>query len=90
MVNKSSNTENYVRDNLLKCTFQNGLLASEILLFLKKFRFFKQEFSTGKPILNIKYHHPVSQNNYLFYPFNNQLDHILPIILQSLKLQNAT
>lgn len=61
---------------LSKHIFQNGLLASKLLSFLREVKFGKQEFFASKPIFNIKYHHPGSQNNNYLSLFNNQLDYI--------------
>lgn len=62
---------------LSRHTLQDGLLANELLSSLRKVRFNKQEFSSGKPISDIKYHHLGSENNNLFHPFNNQLNYKL-------------
>ena len=53
------------------------LLRSESSSSLKEVRFNKHEFPTGIPVSNIKYDHPGSQNDNVFYPFHNQLDYIL-------------
>lgn len=50
----------------------NNLLSS-----LKKVWLSQQEFSAGKPVLNIKYYHPRFQNNNLSYLFNDYLYYVL-------------
>ena len=57
LVGKSLGTGSYARDGLSRCTPQDGLFASESLLFLRKIRFSEQVFPSGKPVLNIKYYH---------------------------------
>ena len=74
LVGKSSDTGSYAR---AEHTFQDGLLRSESSSSLKEARFSEQEFSTGILVSNIKYDHPGSQNDNLFYPFHNQLDYAL-------------
>lgn len=39
--------------------------------------FSKYEFLIITPVLDIRYEHPKSLNNNLFYWFNNQLDYVL-------------
>ena len=39
--------------------------------------FSKSEFPFGTSVLNTRYEHFRSQNNNLFYPFNNQRDYAL-------------
>ena len=58
-------------------TPQDGLLGSESSSSLTEVRFSEQEFPAGTPVSNIKYDHPGSQNDNLFYPFHNQLDYAL-------------
>ena len=70
-VGKSSDIGSRARDNLSERTHQNGLLASESSLSLKKVRFSEQEFAANKPVSNIKYHHTGSNNKNRFYPFNS-------------------
>ncbi len=77
LVDKSSGTGSYVRDSLSRYTPQDRLLASESLLSLREVKFSKQEFSVGKPVSDIKYHHPSFQSNNTFHSFNNQLDYVL-------------
>ena len=77
LVGKNSNTESHARDNLSRRISQDKLLVNELLSSLTEVRFSEQEFPVGKPVLNIKYHHPDSQNNNLFYLFNDQLDYTL-------------
>ena len=71
LVGKSLDTRSNARDGLSELSFQAGLFASKSSLSLKEVRFSKQEFSTGKPISDIKYHHSGSQNNKPFYSFND-------------------
>ena len=77
LIDKSLDIGSYARNGLSKHIPQAGLLASELSLSLRKIRFSKQEFSASKPILDIKYYHLGSQNNNLFYPFNDQLNYAL-------------
>lgn len=70
LLDKSSDNKS-VRDMLPRHTPQDGLFASELSSFLREVRFSKQEFPASKPILDIKYHHPGSRNNNIFYPFND-------------------
>ncbi len=77
LVGKRSDTRSHTRDCLSGRTPQNGLLVSESSSFLREVRFSEQEFPTGIPVSNIKYHHPGFQNNNLFHSFNNQLDYVL-------------
>lgn len=86
LVNKSSDTGSCTRDGLSERTPKARLFANNLSLASRKFRFSKREFSAGKPVLDIKYYHLSFQNNNFFHPFNNQLDYVLPTILQSLKL----
>ena len=76
MVDKSSDNKS-VRNMLPKYTPQDGLFRSKSSSFFREFRFSEQEFPTGTPVSNIKYDHLGSQNNNLFYPFNDQVDYIL-------------
>lgn len=62
---------------LLKFTPQDGLLVSELSLFIKKIRLSKQKFPAGTFISYIKYDHLKSQNDNLFDLFNDQLDYVL-------------
>ena len=73
-VGKSSDTGNRARAGH---TLQDGLLGIELLSSLREVRFNKQEFPASTPVSNIKYDHPRSQNDNLFYPFHNQLDYAL-------------
>ena len=57
--------------------FRIEFLISESSSFLREIRFSEQEFPTGKPVSDIQYHHPSSQNNNLFHLFNDQLDYVL-------------
>ncbi len=52
------NTGSHVRDILLECIPQTGLLRSEWSSSLREVRFNDQEFAIGIPISNIKYNHP--------------------------------
>lgn len=76
MVGKSSDKKS-VRDRVPERNPQDKLLANKLTSSLKEVRFSEQEFPTGKPVSNIKYHHQESQNNNLFYLFNDQLDYAL-------------
>ncbi len=58
-------------------TPQDGLLASELSSSLREVRFCEQGFPAGIPVSDIKYHHPGSQNDNPFHPFNDQLDYAL-------------
>lgn len=62
---------------LLKYIPQNGLFVSELSLSLKEVRFYKLEFTTSKPVSNIKYYHLGFFKNNLFYLFNDQLNYVL-------------
>ncbi len=77
MVGKSSDIGSHVRDGLSGQTSQDGFLASESSSSLREVRFSEQEFPAGTPVSDIKYHHPSSQNDNLFHPFNDQLDYAL-------------
>ena len=77
MVGKSSNTGSRAKDSLLGHTLQDGLFASELSSSLIEIRFTQQKFSTDKPVSDIKYHHPGSQNDNPFHLFNNQLNYAL-------------
>ena len=74
LVGESSDTGSRARAGH---TPQDGLLGSESSSSLTEVRFSEQEFPAGTPISNIKYDHPRSQNDNLFYPFHNQLDYAL-------------
>ena len=73
LIGKNLDIRSRARDGLSRRTPQNGLFANESSSSLKEIKFSEQEFLAGKPISNIKYYHLGSQNNNLFYPFNNQL-----------------
>ena len=60
-----------VRNMLPKRPPQDGLHASELLSSLKEVWFSEQKFLAGTPVSNIKYNYLGSQNNNIFYPFNN-------------------
>lgn len=64
LVGKDMTTRSHARDGLLGQTPQDGLLISE-LSSLREVKFNKQEFSTGKPGSDIKYHYLGSDN--IFY-----------------------
>ena len=70
-VGKNLNTESRTRDGLLGHTFQARLFASESSSSLRKVMFSKQEFPTSKPISDINYDYLGSQNDNVFYPFND-------------------
>ena len=74
LVGKSSDTESRAR---VGHTPQNRLLGSELSSSLREVKFSEQEFLTSTPVSNIKYDHPGSQNDNLFYPFHNRLDYAL-------------
>ena len=74
LVGESSDTRSRTR---ARRTLQDGLFGSESSSSLREVRFSEQEFPTGTPVSNIKYDHPGSQNDNLFYPFYNQLDYAL-------------
>ncbi len=76
-VGKSSDTGSHARDGLSGRTPQDGLFASESSSSLREVRFREQEFPAGISVSDIKYHHPDSQNDNLFHPFNDQLDYAL-------------
>ena len=71
LVSKSSDTRSHARNKLLECTFQDGLLRSKSSSSLIEVKFSKQDIPTSIPISNIKYHHPRSQNDNLFYSFHD-------------------
>ena len=77
LVGKSLDTGSRARNGLSGHTFLAGLLASASSSSLRKVRFSEQEFLAGKLVSDTKYHHPGSQNNNPFYPFDNQLDYAL-------------
>ena len=71
LVNKSSDIGTCVRNGLFRCTPQDRLLISKSSSSLREARFNEQEFPADKPILDIKYYHPSSQNDNLFHLFND-------------------
>ena len=71
-VGKSSNTRSRAK---ARCTLQDRLLGSESSSSLKEVRFSEKEFPIGTTVFNIKFDHPRSQNDNLFYLFHNQLDY---------------
>ena len=77
MVGKSSDTKSRVKEGLSRYTPQKRLLVSESSLSLKEIRYSEQEFPADKLISNIQYHYLSSQNNNLFYLFNDQVDYAL-------------
>ena len=77
MIEKSSDTGIYAREGLSGRTPQDGLLARKSSISLREIRSSEQVFSTGKPISDIKYLPLGSQNNNLFYLFNDQMDYTL-------------
>ena len=77
MVGKSLDTGSCTRDGLSGCTYQAGLLRSELSSFLREFRFCDQEFAAGTPISNIKYNYPRFPNNNPFIFFHDQLNYRL-------------
>lgn len=77
VMSEKSDTRICARDSLLRYTPQDQLLISKSLASLREIQFSKQEFLTGKPISDIKFSHLDSQNNNLFYSFNDQLNYIL-------------
>lgn len=77
LIGKSLNTESHAKNGLLRRTFQNKLLASELSLFFGEVKFNKQQFSVSKHVSDIKYHYSGFQNNNSFYLFNNQLNYAL-------------
>ena len=68
LISKSSDTWSYTRAG---GNFQDWLFEIELSSSLKKFKFGKKEFLAGISISNIKYDHPGSQNDNLFYAFYN-------------------
>lgn len=60
LVGKSLNIGSRAKDGLLRRTPQDRLLVSELSSSLKEVSFSEQEFPTGKPVSDIKYHHPSS------------------------------
>ena len=68
---ESLDTGSCARDSLSGRTLQTRRFGSELSSFLRKVRFSNQEFTAGIPVSNIKYNHPIFQNNNLFYPFYN-------------------
>ena len=77
LVGKSSDTGSRARDGLSGHTPLARLLANESSLSLREVKFGEQEFPAGKHVSDIKYHHPGSQNDNLFYSFNDQLNYAL-------------
>ena len=65
----------YRRDGLSGYTLKDELLVSELLLYLKEFKFSKQKFRIDKLLFIIKYHYLGFQNNNIFHVFNYQLDY---------------
>lgn len=76
LVGKSLDNKN-VKNMLPRCTSQDELFASKLSFSLKEIQFSKQKFLASIPISNIKYNHPKSQNNNIFYLCNEQLDNTL-------------
>ena len=70
-VSKSLDIGSNTKDDLSEYIPQDRLLASESSSSLRKIRFTEQKFLAGKPVSNIKYHHPSFHNNNLFHLFNN-------------------
>ena len=77
LVGEYLDTRSRARDSLSERIPQDGLLASKLSSSLKEVRFSGQEFPAGKPVSDIKYHHPGFQNNNPFHPFIDQLDYAL-------------
>lgn len=77
LMNKTLDSANQAKDGLLKRTFQNKFLASELPVFLREVRFNKQEFPADKLVLYIKYLYLGFQNDNHFHWFNLQLDYAL-------------
>lgn len=73
---------------LYRSTLSKKFFANELSLFLKEVRFKRQEFFADKLILNIKYHYSDSQNNNLFYSFNNQLNYAPANYFAESKIKN--
>ena len=71
LINKSLDTKNYAKNDLLGCIPLDKRLSSKLLLSFKEVRFNKQEFPIGKPVSNIKSYYPGYENNNLCYPFND-------------------
>lgn len=76
LVDQSSDNKS-IKNILLGYTSHDRLLISKSSSFLREVKFSKQEFPIHKSISNMKYHHLRSQNNNLFYLFNDQLDYTL-------------
>ena len=74
LVGESSDIGSHIR---VGRTPQDSLLGSQSSSSLREVRFSEQEFLIGTLVSNIKYDHPRSQNDNLFYLFHNQLDYIL-------------
>ena len=55
---------------------RDGLL-SKLFSTFRKMAFSESEFPAGTPVSDTQYKHPKSQNNNLFYAFNDQLDYTL-------------
>ena len=68
MVGKNLDTRSRAR---ARNTPKDWLLGNELSLSLKEVKFSEQEFLTKIPVSNIKYDHPGSQNDNLFYSFYN-------------------
>lgn len=68
---KSLDTGNFARDGLSGWNLQDGFFASELLLFLREVKCSKREFPADKPISDIKYYYLASENDILFYSFND-------------------
>ena len=46
-------------------------------MIFQEVTFSKSKFPASIPVLDIRYKHPESQNNNLFYLFNDQIDYVL-------------
>lgn len=90
LVSKSLDIRSCIKDGLSRHTLHNKLFICKLSTFWREVTFGEQVFPTGKLILDIKYPYLGSQKDNLFHLFNNQLDYILAIYLQRLKLLQVT
>lgn len=61
--------------SVIPCQTFYNILQIELFLIFREEIFRKSKFLTGISILDIRYKYPGTQNNNLFYPFNNQLNY---------------
>lgn len=60
-----------IKNILFERISQDGLFANKSSFLLREIWFSKQEFFASTLVSDIKYNYPRSQNNNIFYVFNN-------------------